>query len=211
MTHLPRSPARNHRSLSRRRLLGLGIAAAGAATLPAWARAARVPTRRLAFTHLHTGEELAVTYYAHGRYDADALGAINHLLRDFRTGDTCPIETALLDQLSLVHAALGSDAPFQVISGYRSPATNDMLRARSNGVAPAQPAHGRQGHRRQARRHPLAAPARGRGRTRTGRCGLLSEIRFRPPRCRPSASMVGRRVSAAKTPRTPITQRRREQ
>jgi len=135
MTHLPRSPARTHRNLSRRRLLGLGIAAAGAVTLPAWARAASVPTRRLAFTHLHTGEELAVTCCVHGRYDAGALDAINHLLRDFRTGDTHPIETALLDQLSLVHAALGSDAPFQVISGYRSPATNDMLRARSNGVA----------------------------------------------------------------------------
>ena len=135
MTFPPRLHARHHRLISRRRLLGLGFAAAGAAALPAWARAASAPTRRLAFSHLHTGEELAVTYYAHGRYDTGALDAINHLLRDFRTGDTYPIETALLDQLSLVHAALGSDAPFQVISGYRSPATNDMLRARSTGVA----------------------------------------------------------------------------
>jgi len=124
----------NDTLLCRRRLLKAGVAAAAAMSLPtAWA-AARAP-RSLAFQHLHTGEELAITYFDNGAYDDVALAAINHLLRDFRTGDVHPIRPALLDHLSAVHSAIGSDAPFQIISGYRSPATNDMLHRTSSGVA----------------------------------------------------------------------------
>jgi uncharacterized protein YcbK (DUF882 family) len=125
----------NEKLLSRRRLLKAGVATAAAMSLPAaWAAAARTP-RSLAFRHLHTGEELAITYFDQGAYDDVALAAINHLLRDFRTGDVYPIRRALLDQLALVHRSIGSDAPFQIISGYRSPATNGMLHKTSGGVA----------------------------------------------------------------------------
>jgi len=121
--------------LSRRRLLKAGVAAAATLGLPtAWAATARAP-RSLAFKHLHTGEALSITYFDEGAYDDVALAAINHLLRDFRTGDVYPIRRALLDQLSLIHRAIGSDAPFQIISGYRSPATNGMLHRTSSGVA----------------------------------------------------------------------------
>ena len=68
-------------------------------------------------------------------YNERALSAINHLLRDFRTAQVFPIRRQLLDQLHLVHAAIGSDAPFQIICGYRSPATNAFLRRTSTGVA----------------------------------------------------------------------------
>lgn len=119
--------------MSRRGLLKLGLGAATLIATPAWARPA---TRRtLAFEHLHTGERLAVTYYANGAYNQRALSAIDHLLRDFRTEQVFPIRRQLLDQLHLVHAAVGSDAPFQIICGYRSPATNEFLRRTSSGVA----------------------------------------------------------------------------
>jgi len=130
-----RDATNNEKLLSRRRLLKAGVAAAAAMSLPtAWAAAAKAP-RSLAFRHLHTGEELSITYFDQGAYDDVALAAINHLLRDFRTGDVYPIRRALLDQLALVHRTIGSDAPFQIISGYRSPATNGMLHRTSGGVA----------------------------------------------------------------------------
>ena len=91
--------------------------------------------RQLEFHHLHTGEKLAATYWQNGGYDRPALDSINHLLRDFRTGDVYPIAQDLLDLLATVKHALRADGPFEVIGGYRSPKTNDMLRQRSTGVA----------------------------------------------------------------------------
>lgn len=118
---------------SRRRWLKLALGAGASLALPAWAK---TPSRRaLAFEHLHTGEKLAVTYFANGRYDDRALARINHLLRDFRTAEVFPIRRQLIDQLFLVHSAIGSDAPFQIICGFRSPATNDLLRRTTSGVA----------------------------------------------------------------------------
>ncbi len=119
--------------MSRRGLLQLGMSAAALFAAPAWAMPAA--RRSLAFEHLHTGERLAITYYANGVYNDHALGAINHLLRDFRTAEIYPIRRQLLDQLYLVHAAVGSDAPYRIICGYRSPATNAFLRRTSTGVA----------------------------------------------------------------------------
>ena len=91
--------------------------------------------RRLVLHHLHTGEKLQTIYWHGGNYDQDALASINRVLRDFRTGDIYPIESGLLDLLHTVQYELGIEAPFQVIGGYRSPKTNDMLRKRSSGVA----------------------------------------------------------------------------
>jgi len=113
--------------------LKLALGAAAMAAMPAWAKPA--PRRALSFEHLHTGERLSVTYFANGVYNERALGAINHLLRDFRTAQVHPIRRQLLDQLHMVHAAIGSDAPFQIICGFRSPATNAFLRRTSTGVA----------------------------------------------------------------------------
>jgi uncharacterized protein YcbK (DUF882 family) len=120
-------------TLSRRRWLHLAATGLAVAAAPAWASLAS--TREVAFDHLHTGERLSLTYYREGRYIDDALSSINHLLRDFRTGDVHPIDRRLLDLLHTVQASIGSKAPFQVISGYRSPATNEVLRNASSGVA----------------------------------------------------------------------------
>jgi uncharacterized protein YcbK (DUF882 family) len=92
-------------------------------------------TRALSFAHTHTGEHLNVEYFTGGRYLPDALSTVNHFLRDFRTGDVHDIDSGLLDLLYNLHGLTGSSRPFQVISGYRSPKTNAMLRARSEGVA----------------------------------------------------------------------------
>lgn len=117
---------------SRRRFVtALGATALTAA--PAWAHAGA--TRALRLDNLHTNETLSVEYFAAGRYLPDALSAVNHVLRDFRTDDVGDIDPALLDLLHGLAATVGSRQAFQVISGYRSPATNERLRQRSSGVA----------------------------------------------------------------------------
>jgi uncharacterized protein YcbK (DUF882 family) len=122
------------RSASRRRFLA--GTAAGAAMLVPWSRAAAaLETRSLAFSHNHTGERLKVVYYEGGEYLPDAVAEINHLLRDFRTGEVWEMDLELLDTLAELRAMTGSRAEFQVISGYRSPKTNEMLRNSSSGVA----------------------------------------------------------------------------
>lgn len=120
----------------RRRFLALGCAL-GAACLPvpAVARAIGAGRRSLAFRNLHTGERMSAVYWADGRYLPEALAEIDHLLRDYRTDEVKPIDRGLLDLLHLLRGRLDSSAPFHVVSGYRSPATNKMLAKRSGGVA----------------------------------------------------------------------------
>lgn len=124
-------------SFARRTLLkaGLGAAVMG---LPALARASELAPagiRRVAFHNLHTGESVDAVYWEKGDYVPDALSAVDKVLRDFRTGETHPMARPLLDLLTQLRARTGVDAPFQVISGYRSPKTNEMLHKTSTGVA----------------------------------------------------------------------------
>ena len=131
--HAPRRHGAAH-ALGRRGFLAGGVAA----LLPVnRALAALGDARRLAFDNLHTGEKIALAYWEQGQYLPDALAELNHLLRDFRTGDVHAISVHLLDTLALLHAKMESSQPFDVISGYRSPLTNAMLRAEGphSGVA----------------------------------------------------------------------------
>lgn len=124
--------------VSRRRFLrGLVAAVPAALALggPARALASAVEERRLELLNTHTGEALEASYFRLGAYCEDSLGSLDHLLRDFRTGDVSPIDRGLYDQLHELATLAGCDARFEVISGYRSPATNAMLGARSGGVA----------------------------------------------------------------------------
>lgn len=91
--------------------------------------------RSLRFVHTHTGETLTAAYFDGSAYDAASLSDVNHLLRDFRTGDSHVIDPALLDILYDLQIRADHDAPFEVISGYRSAATNAMLHRNSSGVA----------------------------------------------------------------------------
>lgn len=125
-----------HAPWNRRRLLTAGAATLLATCLPAAARAIPQPAARsLEFLHLHTGERLRTTYWHDGTYVPDARADIDQVLRDFRTGDVAPIDPKLLDLLHALRRRLDTNAPFHVISGYRSPATNAMLAANSGGVA----------------------------------------------------------------------------
>jgi uncharacterized protein YcbK (DUF882 family) len=118
--------------LSRRSFLKLGALAAVAG--PQILKAS-TPERSLSLYNLHTAEKLKVVYWADGAYVPESLEAINRVLRDHRTGNVHEIDRRLLDLLSQVRATLDTSEPFQIISGYRSPATNAMLHERSNGVA----------------------------------------------------------------------------
>jgi uncharacterized protein YcbK (DUF882 family) len=89
----------------------------------------------LSFYNTHTEETLDVAYCIRDRYCPDALQSINRILRDHRTGEVAPIDPALLDLIHALSRKIGAGSPFHVISGYRSPATNDMLRDRSRNVA----------------------------------------------------------------------------
>jgi uncharacterized protein YcbK (DUF882 family) len=102
-------------------------------TPPEAARAA--DARQLSFYHTHTRLSLDVVYYANGEYVDSALDEINRFLKDFRTGDVSEINPELLDLLHDLRNELGSEQPYEVISAYRSPQTNEMLRATSSGVA----------------------------------------------------------------------------
>ncbi len=121
----------------RRHFLGCLAAGLSLSLVPRELRALVAVPRQLSFRHVHTGERLAVEYFDGLRYLPDALQAVDHLLRDFRTGDVLAIEPTLLDLLHLLHRSTGATRPYEVISGYRSPETNAMLRRRSHGVAAA--------------------------------------------------------------------------
>ncbi len=122
--------------LGRRRILELGCALAlTSLPVPALARTTAGEPRSLALESLHTGERLSTVYWADGQYLPGALAEIDHLLRDFRTGEVKPIDRGLLDQLHLLRRELDSSAAYRVISGYRSPATNKMLAKEGGGVA----------------------------------------------------------------------------
>ncbi|MBI2752112.1 MAG: DUF882 domain-containing protein [Betaproteobacteria bacterium] len=90
--------------------------------------------RALAFCHTHTGERLEIAYFARGEYQPAALSRVDRLLRDFRTGETHPIDPRLLDTLNALCAVCGGGV-FEIISGYRSVKTNAMLRQAAGGVA----------------------------------------------------------------------------
>jgi uncharacterized protein YcbK (DUF882 family) len=94
-------------------------------------------TRTLSFHHTHSDEDLTVTFKRDGRYDEDALKKLNHYLRDWRSQEETVMDRHLFDILWEVYRDVDGKQPIQIISSYRSPATNAMLRHRSanSGVA----------------------------------------------------------------------------
>jgi uncharacterized protein YcbK (DUF882 family) len=92
-------------------------------------------TRTISLHHIHTGEDLTVTFKRNGRYDEEALKQINHVLRDWRRDEEIKMDPHLLDVVWEVYRDVDGKGPIQVVCGYRAPATNAMLRRRSSGVA----------------------------------------------------------------------------
>jgi uncharacterized protein YcbK (DUF882 family) len=124
-------------AVARRRVLRAGAVflATPLLALPRHVRAKAESARSLSFRHTHTGETLVLAYAAGDAYLTDALARVNWFLRDFRNGESSAIDPKLLDQLHALSALTRTKAPYEVISGYRSPATNDLLQRRGRGVA----------------------------------------------------------------------------
>ena len=91
--------------------------------------------RRLFLQNLHTGDTVKTVYWEDGQYLDDALAEVRFALRDWRNGQQHDMDSGLFDIFHELGARLETDRPFQIISGYRSPATNAALHAKSSGVA----------------------------------------------------------------------------
>jgi uncharacterized protein YcbK (DUF882 family) len=129
----PAHPPERRRFLQRAGALcgTLGVVAA----FPAHATLLTPVPRSVRFLHTHTGESLTAEYFDGNAYSQPCLAAVDHLLRDWRTGESHHIDPALLDILYDLQNLADPHSTFEVISGYRSPATNAMLHRQSSGVA----------------------------------------------------------------------------
>ncbi|WP_426000069.1 DUF882 domain-containing protein [Caulobacter sp. DWR1-3-2b1] len=147
--------------IARRRLFQLGLSALGAAAvgpsahaqddiigalLEAQAPPAVAPVvaiqpvietapKWVSLYNLHTAEKLQAVYWEKGTYVPDALDALNKVLRDHRTGEVAPMNVQLFDMLADIHRETETKTAFQIISGYRSAASNKLLSERSGEVA----------------------------------------------------------------------------
>ncbi|MGR6861703.1 DUF882 domain-containing protein [Aliivibrio salmonicida] len=119
----------------RRKILLGGAATVGLSLFPTLSFASQFENtpRKLALNNLHTGEELQTEYFNGRGYQNTELAKLNHLCRDFRRNESIAMDTGLFDQLSAIQKVIGCDTQVQIISGYRSPATNEMLRGKSHG------------------------------------------------------------------------------
>lgn len=125
--------------IDRRHILKIGAQMALCNIFPVSAMASidrlLMPERNLFLFNTHTGEKLDVCYYSQGRYQPEALENINYIFRDYRTEEIKPVRKELLNLLYSISKKLDRTTWFHIISGYRSPETNDMLRKKSKSVA----------------------------------------------------------------------------
>jgi len=112
------------------------LAGAGAGLLAASVPAvAATRPDRLSLRNLHTDETLDVVFRKGNRYDETALAALDHILRDWRRDEVLPLDPKLYDMMATIAARIGQPPRFEIISGYRSPETNAMLRSKGGGAA----------------------------------------------------------------------------
>ena len=124
--------------LSRRTLLGAGIAAIAAA--PVYANAPGLlrgagDIRRVALYSERSGEALDTIYWVEGEYIPEVMDEVSFLMRDWRQNEMTEIDPKLIDVMSAAHRLMETDEPFQLMSGYRTVQTNNLLRRNQSGVA----------------------------------------------------------------------------
>lgn len=102
--------------------------------LPSSVLALSSVTRPLSFYHTHTGERISIDY-SPKTYTGSVRRALEHFLRDFRTSEIHPIDRRLLDVLATIQHFRGSHSCYEIISGYRSAKTNEVLRKKGSGIA----------------------------------------------------------------------------
>lgn len=120
------------KALSRRVFIGGAGGVVACAAMPL--AAARMPDR-LSLVNLHTEETLDVVFRGPEGYDRRALAALNYMLRDWRRDEVLPIDPKLFDVMAHLAARLGQPPRYGIVSGYRSPQTNAMLRRKGAGAA----------------------------------------------------------------------------
>jgi uncharacterized protein YcbK (DUF882 family) len=126
----------SEKKITRRKFISMGLITMAAALMPHEIFAADIFTeRKLSFYNVYTHEKLEIVYWENGHYIQDALSRINYIFRDIRTGKVKAISTDLLDLLFAVQQRLRSKEPFHIISGYRTPQSNAILRRIKKGVA----------------------------------------------------------------------------
>ena len=139
-------------AISRRRLLfGTALISGGASLMtPLVATAASWPTaggngngndKSLRLRHLHTGESLVVSVDQWPAQDAGIQRRLRHFLRDHYSSDEGAIDPRLVSQLRSLYNLLGTDTTIEVISGFRSAATNERLRKRGGGGVASRSLH----------------------------------------------------------------------
>lgn len=123
--------------LSRRNVIVSALFTLGATCVPSFsfASTANGAPRALHMNNLHTGEILKTQYFNGKDYQLSELIKINYLCRDFRQNEVMDMDKRLFDQISTIQKTIGCNNQVQIISGYRSAATNKMLSAKSSGVA----------------------------------------------------------------------------
>ena len=126
-------------SFSRRALLG-AFAATALVAAPTYPKAAGLlrgsgDIRRIKMYSARTGEKIDMIYWVEGDYIKDAVQEVNHFMRDWRTGDVKNMDLRTIDIMAASLNLLDVSEPYMLLSGYRSPKTNAMLRSRSSGVA----------------------------------------------------------------------------
>ncbi|MDI4666993.1 DUF882 domain-containing protein [Xanthobacter autotrophicus] len=114
-------------------IIGTSLLVAGTTSLQN--AVANGDTRTITLHHTHSGESGSFTFKKNGRYDPEGLAGLNHFLRDWRNQKSTQMDPALFDIVWEVYRETNATAPIQIVSSYRSPETNSMLRARSSGVA----------------------------------------------------------------------------
>jgi len=124
---------------SRRALLGV-FAATALIAAPTYSKAFGLlkgagDIRRVRMYSGRTGESLDTIYWIEGEYIPEVLKEINHFMRDWRSGDTIKIDPRNVDIMAAAHRLMDASEPYMMLSGYRSPGTNAMLRSNSGGVA----------------------------------------------------------------------------
>ena len=123
----------------RRSFLKSSAVLASVLGVPALARAASplaMPHERtLRMYNTHTGESLRTVFWAEGQFVPDAMNDINKLLRDHRNNQVTQMDPKLLFLLDQVSNAVGASSVVHIISGYRSPASNQLLAEKTSGVA----------------------------------------------------------------------------
>ena len=111
------------------------LLAIGIPMLAATAGRAQAETRTLNILFVHTGEKASITFKRNGRYDANGLKQLSNIVRDWRRNQPTKMDPRLFDLVWEVYQRAGASGYINVVSGYRSPETNTMLRSRSKGVA----------------------------------------------------------------------------